>query len=125
MTVARRILVLLALLSLGSALAQTPAPSSSAESSAEKAGETRTIAIGDLARRMVDESDFIQRVVQRSATVVKTGALDRELDEISDNVDALGAKMQGVDVRVKVADQSEVILEGAETSSERGALLCA
>lgn len=96
MIVARRILFFLALLSLGSALAQTPAPPS-AESGAEKTGETRTIAIGDLARRMVDESDFIQRVVQRSATVVKTDALDRELDEIRNNVDALGAKMQGKD----------------------------
>ena len=97
MIVARRILFFLVLLSLGSALAQTPAPPSGSESGADKSGETRTIAIGDLARRMVDESDFIQRVVQRSATVVKTDALNRTLDETRDNVDALGAKMQGKD----------------------------
>ena len=95
MILARRILFLLACLSLGNALAQIPALPSSSESSAEKPGETRTIAIGDLARRMVDESYFIQRVVQRSATVVKTDALGQELDEIKGNVDSLGAKMQG------------------------------
>ena len=95
MILVRRILFFVALLSAGGALAQLPALPASAESSAEKSSEPRTIAIGDLARRMVDESYFIQRVVQRSATVVKTGALDQQLDEIKRNVEAIGARMAG------------------------------
>ncbi len=37
---------------------------------------------------------------------------------INESLDDKTAKLQGVDVRLKVADQSEVILEGAETNSE-------
>ena len=109
MILARRILFLLAMLSLGNALAQIPALPSSSENSAEKPGETRTIAIGDLARRMVDESDFIQRAVQRSAAVVKTDALAQELDEIRRNVDALGAKIQGKDFETLALSGLEAI----------------
>ena len=95
MIVVCRILLLLALLSLGNAQAQIPALPANAESNAEKPGETRTIAIGDLARRMGDESYFIQRVIQRSAAVAKIDSLGQELDEIKGNIDVLGAKMQG------------------------------
>lgn len=96
MMLARRILFILAFLSLGSALAQGSAlPTNAVESNTEKPGETRTIAIGDLARRMGDESYFIQRVIQRSAAVAKIDSLGQELDEIKGNIDVLGAKMQG------------------------------
>jgi potassium-dependent mechanosensitive channel len=97
MMLARRILFFLAWLSLGNALAQVPALPATAESGADRAGEARTIAIGDLAKRMVDESYFIQRVIQRSAAVVKTDALDQELEEIKGNIDALASKIQSRD----------------------------
>ena len=109
MMFARRLLLLLALLSLGNALAEIPALPSSAESGAEKAGEMRTIAIGDLAKRMVDESHFIQRAIQRSAAVVKADSLDQELEEIKANVDALGTKIQGKDFQTLALSGLEAI----------------
>ena len=109
MLLACRVLLLLALLSLGNAQAQNAVLPANAESSAEKAGEARTIAIGDLAKRMVDESYFIQRVIQRSAAVVKTDALDQELDEIKGNINALASKIQGRDFQTLALPGLEAI----------------
>ena len=109
MMLARRILFFLALLSLGNALAQVPGLPATAESGADKAGEARTIAIGDLAKRMVDESYFIQRVIQRSAAVVKTDTLDQELEEIKGNVDALASKIQSRDFQTLALSGLEAI----------------
>lgn len=62
---ARLLLLLFTLLALGHASAQMPVPSG-ALAGAEKAAEQRTIAVGELPRRLVDEGAFIDRVVQRS-----------------------------------------------------------
>lgn len=91
-----RLLLLVHLLTLGHASAQIPVPAS-ALAGAEKAAEQRTIAVGELPRRLVDESAFIDRVVQRSASHTDTRAFEQEIEQISGNVDELGKHIVGKD----------------------------
>ena len=93
---ARLLLLLFTLLALGHASAQMPVPSG-ALAGAEKAAEQRTIAVGELPRRLVDEGAFIDRVVQRSASHIDTRAFEQEIEQISGNVDQLGRHIVGKD----------------------------
>ena len=86
---------------LADAAAQIALSPASALVAAEKAAEQKPlekpIAIGELPRRLVDESAFIEHVVQRSAAQVDTQLPEREIGEITRNVDALARRVVGKD----------------------------
>ena len=84
----------------GTAFAQLPSLSLKPPSNAEKAAdpaESDVVEVGDLPRRLIEESLFLQQASQRSASAAKADALEQKLDDIKRSIGALGVKIVGRD----------------------------
>ena len=98
--VVSRLLLPLLLLIWSSAFAQLPGLSLKAPSSTEKAADPASpdvVEVGDLPRRLLEESLFLQQAEQRQASAAKTDVLEQALDDIKRSVGTLGAKVIGKD----------------------------
>ena len=95
------VLALAALLLIGgTAFAQLPSLSLKPPSNAEKAAdpaESDVVEVGDLPRRLIEESLFLQQASQRNASAAKAEALEQNLDDVKRSVGALGVKIVSKD----------------------------
>ena len=89
-----RYFLFLAFLACTSAFAQVPGIPLNLAATTAKSGDPQSIAIGELPRRIVEESAYAERAVQKSAGISVTDADDQELESIARDLDALGKKLR-------------------------------
>ena len=90
-----RYLLFLVFLACASASAQVPGIPLNLAATTAKSGDYKSIAIGELPRRIVEESAYAERAVQKSAGISVAEADDQDLEKITRDLDELGKKLTG------------------------------
>ena len=88
-----RYLLFLVFLACASASAQVPGIPLNLAATTAKSGDYKSIAIGELPRRIVEESAYAERAVQKSAGISVAEADDQDLEKITRDLDELGKKL--------------------------------
>ncbi len=90
-----RYLLFLSLLAWGSAFAQLSKLPLNLAVASLKPADSQVIPVGELPRRIVEESSYAEQAVQKSSTIALPDADGQELESISRDLNALGKKLVG------------------------------
>ena len=90
-----RYLLFLSLLAWGSAFAQLSKLPLNLTVASLKPADSQVIPVGELPRRIVEESSYAEQAVQKSSTIALPDADGQELESISRDLNALGKKLVG------------------------------
>ena len=93
MTQLARYLILLSLLACGNAFAQLPGLPLNLAAASSKPADSQAIPVGELPRRIVEESAYAEQAVQKSSSIAQPEADDQELESITRDLDALSKKL--------------------------------